>query len=170
MPAILHLSKSMTAEPLWSPCQGITLLTFEDRQDVDSWLLLRQRAFAEERPPVGPWSVADFEREFLRQAWWQPRQMWLAVDSLQSSKPLVGSVTLLLRDKRSPVRAALHWLMVDPAYRQRGLGRMLTCAGESTAWRAGMRQVFVETHSAWSAAAFYQRLGYRNWTAESAAQ
>ncbi len=42
------------------------------------------------------------------------------------------------------------------------MGRLLMVHLERAAWDAGYREVFLETHAAWQAAAnFYEALGYR---------
>lgn len=55
----------------------------------------------------------------------------------------------------------VHWLLVDPNYRRRGIGRLLMNCLERAAWDAGHRELQLETHAGWSAAvAFYQSIGY----------
>jgi GNAT superfamily N-acetyltransferase len=52
--------------------------------------------------------------------------------------------------------------MVHPAWRRRGVGRLLIAHLESAAYTTGYRQIWLETHAAWDAAArFYESLGFR---------
>jgi len=160
---------------------GVTVRTFADPADIAPWLALREAAFFAESRGVRHWANSDFHREFTLQSWWRPDWMWLAETSQASDRitsprkgpdpdegsfrtrpALVGSVTLALRSGRlSQQPAAIHWLMVSPAWRRRGIARMLVSHLERTAWEAGYRTVCLETHSAWSAAAAcYAALGY----------
>jgi GNAT superfamily N-acetyltransferase len=55
----------------------------------------------------------------------------------------------------------VHWLLVDPAWRRRGVGRLLMLHLELAAWHDGYREIELETHAGWGAAvAFYQSMGY----------
>lgn len=67
-----------------------------------------------------------------------------------------------LRDSQLPrVKPVVHWLMVAPEARRQGLARVLMSRLEAAAWNAGHREIYLETHSAWRAAAqFYEALGY----------
>ena len=72
---------------------------------------------------------------------------------------IVGSVTLAARGPAA--RPVAHWLMVLPSMRRCGIGRLLMATLETACWDAGQRQVWLETHAAWSeAAALYRTLGY----------
>jgi GNAT superfamily N-acetyltransferase len=163
---VLHLSRSLTDEPAVRECEGVVLRCFADERDIAAWLALRERAFADQRPPVGKWTAADFEREFLDQSWWRPDRMWLAHEVRDNEvrdngQPCVGSVTLALRKRPAGLRPAIHWLMVDPAHRRCGIGRLLVAAAESAAWHDGFRDVHLETHAGWTAAlALYRAMGY----------
>ena len=55
----------------------------------------------------------------------------------------------------------VHWLLVDPRWRRRGIGRLLMSHLELAAWDDGWREMQLETHAGWAAAvAFYQSMGY----------
>lgn len=100
--------------------------------------------------------------------------MWLAetlghsvpgTDSTPNQRQLIGAVTLSLRgtpDQSQAARPAVHWLVVHPRWRRRGIGKLLMMHLEAAAWNAGHREIFLETHAAWEdAVQFYQTLGYR---------
>lgn len=73
----------------------------------------------------------------------------------------MGAVTLARRGDAEQGRPVVHWLIVDPAFRRRGIGRLLVATLESACWQAGERQVWLETHTGWrEATAFYSALGY----------
>jgi GNAT superfamily N-acetyltransferase len=86
---------------------------------------------------------------------------WIACEVDQDNNDAIGAVTLALRKGAIGTVPVIHWLLVDPAWRRRGIGRMLVSHLERAAWDAGWREVQLETHAGWSAAvAFYESMGY----------
>ena len=174
--SVLHLCRSLDASPRpAAPLPGVTIRCFRP-EDVDRWLALRQRAFAREKLGVREWSAADFEEEFLTKPWWNPAHCWLAEATSsnfpadqpvapgvgQATSPLLGAVAMALRGQSPTAKAVVHWLMVEPRFRRRGIAHQLMNTLEAAAYAAGYREVHLETHAAWtSAAEFYTRLGYR---------
>lgn len=139
------------------PPAGIALRTYRGPGDVSTWLDLRHRAFARARVGVRQWTETDFEQEFLTKPWWSPEHLWFA----EARSQAVGTVALAIRGEEEGARPAVHWLAVLPAWRRRGVGRLLMCALESRAWELGHREVWLETHAAWdSAVRLYESLGY----------
>lgn len=128
--------------------------------DVPAWLALRERAIADLVPQPRAWLHADYAAEIFNKPWWKAERNWLAYAGASPQVP-VGAVTLAMRDageRRTPV---VHWLLVDPAWRRRGVGRVLMSYLENAAWDGGFKAVELETHSRWAAAvAFYQSIGY----------
>jgi GNAT superfamily N-acetyltransferase len=91
--------------------------------------------------------------------WWRPEWTWLAIP-LEKAIP-IGAVTLALREGAHSTIPVVHWLLVDPAWRRRRIGRLLISHLELAAWNNGWREVELETHANWTAAvAFYQSIGY----------
>ncbi len=89
--------------------------------------------------------------------------MWLAESTAadHDTTQLVGSVTLALRGAGPDARPVVHWLMVDPHWRRRGIGAWLMAELEAHCWDSGHRQIWLETHGDWrEAARFYESLGY----------
>jgi GNAT superfamily N-acetyltransferase len=83
--------------------------------------------------------------------------MWFA-----ESDGILGSVTLARRDSHTSSKPVVHWLMVDPRWQRRGIARLLLTTLEASVWDAGERQIWLETHSAWTKATqFYRAMGYR---------
>ncbi len=155
MAAVVQLGKHLDAEPSPCPTSEFALRHYTGQADIAAWLQLRQLAFAREKLALNLWSVTDFEREFLDKSWWSPERMWFACDGEQ----LVGSVTLA---ERGTLRPAVHWLMVHPRYRRRGIATILLNALERTCWQRGECDIVLETHMAWGAALqFYRAIGYR---------
>lgn len=159
--SVLHLQKSLVALPQRPDMADIKLRTYRGSEDLRTWLQLRAEAFRNEIPAVGPWGEVDAKRELANQSWWEPDHFWLAVDSVETDR-CVATVTLASRRKDEQSIGVLHWLMVHPNWRRRGVGRYMVMQLERAAWEAGCREVRVETHAGWNAACqLYQRMGYR---------
>ncbi len=155
MAAVVQLCKHLDAEPPPGAVTAFTLRHYSGEADIAAWLQLRQLAFAREKLSLSLWSAVDFQREFLDKPWWSPERMWFVCDGEQ----LVGSVTL---SERGTARPAVHWLMVHPRYRRRGIASVLLNALERTCWQRGECDIVLETHMAWGAALqFYRAIGYR---------
>lgn len=158
MPVVLHLHRALTSNPAPQYLPGVALRHYQGPTDIEPWLRLRERAFARQPIGVGQWSTADFEREFVSKTWWSNERMWLA----EAGRELIGAVALADRRSGEHIVPAVHWLLVDPRQRRRGVGRLLLSSLEAACWAAGHRKIWLETHAGWaSALAFYQALGYR---------
>ncbi len=153
---IVHLSRSLTEPPLPINVPGVTLRTFSGESDIGRWLALRAKAFADQTPAVRLWTQADFAAEFLVKPWWSPERMWFA-----EADGTIGSVTWAMRGRQVYDSPVIHWLMVEPEWRRRGVGRLMIHTLEAACWQAGYRQIGLETHAKWADAnAFYEALGY----------
>jgi GNAT superfamily N-acetyltransferase len=160
MQSIIHFRKQLSGPPvaLEVPDVGVRHIVLPD--DVASWLALRDRAMAGQAPPVRPWSERDFHTEMVAKNWWRPDLSWVACQT-DETQTLIGSVTLAIREGTAGGVPVIHWLLVDPAWRRRGIGQLLVSHLERAAWNAGWREVQLETHAGWAdAAAFYQSIGY----------
>lgn len=159
MASVLQLSKVLTSAPVVGWVAGVGLRNYRGPEDIDPWLRLREQAFAREKVGVRRWDVSDFRREILEKPWWSPQRMWLAEGAGQA----IGAVMLARRGSGPESRPVVHWLMVSPGWRRRGVGRLLIAAAERACWEAGGREIWLETHVQWTAAvAFYTALGYRS--------
>jgi ribosomal protein S18 acetylase RimI-like enzyme len=82
-------------------------------------------------------------------------RLWLA----EAAARLVGSIAIL---KNAEDVAQLRWLVVDPAFRGRGIGARLVREAVSFARGAGYKSVFLETLKELpAAAALYRAAGFR---------
>jgi GNAT superfamily N-acetyltransferase len=184
MATVLQLRRELKNRPEIPSIAGLDVRTYQET-DILAWLELRHQAFARQRIGVRQWTESDFHSEFTSRWWWRPEHMWLAESSEPSpfgrgrvsagdspwrgegagDQPLIGAVTLAMRgepDQPEP-RPVVHWLIVHPRWRRRGIGRLLMAHLEAAAWDVGYRDVWLETHAAWEAAAkFYESLGYRS--------
>lgn len=163
MATVQQLSKQLTERPSEPESSDFQIRTYGGPEDIGPWLELRSAAFARQRVGVRQWTPADFEAEFLGRWWWQPERMWLAESGPENSpqKQVVGAVMLAMRGEGEQARPVVHWLMVHPGWRRRGIARALTTQLEARAWDLGFRQVWLETHAQWAeAAAFYESLCY----------
>lgn len=152
---VLHMSHRLSQPPTCTVAEGVAIRTFTS-QDVVAWLALRLRAFADETPAVRPWSEADFACEMTAKPWWRDDHTWLATPSDRPAK-LIGAITLAMRREA----AVIHWLMVNPDWRGRGVGRQLVAQLEHAVWDNGGREVRLETHQNWQhAVQLYYKIGY----------
>jgi GNAT superfamily N-acetyltransferase len=161
MGSVLHLRKQLVAPPVELTMAGVRTRAFDLPDDMPHWLALRERAMADQLPKVRLWSEADFHDEMVNKPWWRADFTWLACDANHLRGNLIGAVTLAMREGKTASVPVVHWLLVDPAWRRRGIGRMLLSHLERAAWDAGWREVQLETHAGWSAAvAFYHSIGF----------
>jgi GNAT superfamily N-acetyltransferase len=163
MTSVLHFRKQLVGPPVAVFGPGILVRPLAAPEEVPAWLALRERAMADERPTVRPWTSADFEREMTGKSWWRGDHCWVAIDAeaTRAERPIIGTATLSLREGAAGIVPVVHWLLVDPAWRRRGVGRLLMAHLELAAWDTGWREVQLETHAGWSAAlAFYHSMGY----------
>lgn len=162
MQTVVQMRLELEREPVVEAAPGIALRTYRGTDDIAAWLELRHRGFAGQRVAVGQWTPADFEREFLAKPWWNAERMWFA----EYEGSPVGTVTLAERGRGASAVPVVHWLAVLPRWRRRGVARLLMNALHRDVWAGGGREVFLETHTAWTAAArFYEARGYRPTTA-----
>ena len=151
---------------------GVSVRTFngpsDASADVKHWLALRSAAFAEFDAAGRPWTAEDFHREFTAKPWWHPERMWFAGEVLAPGEPpgasamsCCGTIALARAGRPPHDRVSVAWLMVAPAYRNRGIARALLATLEAAAWEAGERMLTLETHAAWTAAVrLYESAGY----------
>jgi GNAT superfamily N-acetyltransferase len=162
MMPIVQRMRDLSSVPAETRADGITIRPYRGEDDIAAWLAIRNRAFSTLEAAGRAWTDADFRREFVEQRWWRPEWMWFAFPSnREAPDTAVGTVTLAVRETPSGLRPAAHWLCVLPEWRRRGVARVLMATLERTAWDAGHRQIWLETHVKWKeAAGFYDRLGY----------
>jgi GNAT superfamily N-acetyltransferase len=162
MASVVQRKHLLTHRPGMVSASGVRLRTYEGDHDILGWLSLRERAFAREKLGVRQWDVADFHGEFLDRPWWRPDWMWFAEAMEVRLDGPIGTVALALRQSAEGTVPVVHWLCVRPAWRRRGVGRLLMSTLEQAAWDAGYQEVALETHQAWrAAAACYDALGYQ---------
>jgi GNAT superfamily N-acetyltransferase len=159
---VLHLRKVLAERAALLGVAGIKVRSMKVPEDVAAWLKLRRRAVAWLKPAVRSWAVEDFGLEMTGKAWWRDEWTWIAMADAEPAR-LIGSVTLAVREGMSAAVPVVHWLLVDPRWRRRGIGRMLMSRLEQAVWDAGWREVRLETHANWSeAVAFHQSMGFES--------
>jgi GNAT superfamily N-acetyltransferase len=161
MYSVLHLRKELLDPPVERVAAGVRVRSIVVPDDVEGWLELRKRATTGLTPKVREWTRAEFASQMLDKSWWRDNRTWLAVDRATPERAFIGAVTLAERTGAAANVPIVHWLLVDPAWRRRGVGRVLMSRLECAAWAAGWPAIELETHAGWSAAiAFYQSMGY----------
>lgn len=162
MSAVLQLARQLTARPEITPIPGVSVRNYADSSDIPIWLDLRHRAFARQKVGIRQWTEADFHAEFTARPDWSPDHIWFAETAgFLGKTQVLGTVALTLRRGADEIRPAVHWLAVLPRHRRRGIGDLLLTTLEQYCWDQGFRGVWLETHSAWSAAcALYESRGY----------
>jgi GNAT superfamily N-acetyltransferase len=159
MSSVLHFRRQFIRPPDVDDVAGFRVRNIVVPDDVVGWLALRDRAMADQMPRIRTWSRADFLSEMLGKSWWSAQRSWVAV--AVGDAEVIGSVTLALREGTASTVPVVHWLLVDPALRRRGVGRLLMSHLELAAWNDGWREIELETHAGWSdAVAFYHSRGY----------
>lgn len=147
----LRLEKTLLAAPV-TVATSTTVVTFADRPSVQDWLRLHGEIFLHGRDI---WTESRFRRELLERDWFLPQRMWWAISP--ESDTAIGAITLEVAGDVGQI----HWLMVDPAARRRGVAAALLATLENAAWQCGASRITAETLSTWEpAVAFYRRQGY----------
>ena len=160
MLSVLHFRRQLVGPPVVADVAGILVRNFVVPDDIGPWLVLRDRAMVDERPRARAWSESDFRSEMINKPWWRADRCWVAVDRDRTTD-FVGSVTLAIRESDRSKVPVVHWLVVDPEWRRRGVGRLLMSHLELAAWEDGWREIELETHVGWAAAvALYHSMGY----------
>src|SRR5689334_8775727 len=144
MASVLHFRKQLTCPPVAADAPGICVRQLIVPDDIPAWIALRDRAMADEQPAVRPWTEADFHAEFIRKPWWDANHAWVAIHNHPTR--MIGAVTLAIREGRTGSVPVVHWLLVDPAFRRRGVARLLMFHLERAAWKAGWGEIQLETH------------------------
>ena len=129
-------------------------------QDGDAGLVLdlaRAAGVETETPqPRGEGLLAELRTTADRQV-----AAWLAFHPPGPLAPAAGLVTLVTSGATPRLRQSISWLLVDPAARRRGIGRLLVEQALRHAWARAADRVWVESRSDWTAAiAFWRALGF----------
>lgn len=162
MASVLQLQRVLKQRPVTSiPRAAVHIRNYRSQQDIGPWLALYHAALADRG--ARPWQRADFHREVVGRRGWRPEWMWLAepVRPDADRRQLVASVCLILRGGRRAAWPVVHWLIVHPAWRRRGIASHLVGQLAAAAWDEGYRRVGAETLSSWKdAASFYRAAGF----------
>ncbi len=164
---VIELRKQLLAPPTPHEVTGIRVRNYRDEADIARWLEVRNAAFAGLHRGNRPWVRQNFEREFLKRWWWSPERLWFAEEVVKSQSPVTaGVIGLALRGSSENSAPSIHWLAVAPQFQSRGIATLLLAhvensLWESPHWRAGARELFAQTHTAWTTAVrFYERHGF----------
>lgn len=91
----------------------------------------------------------------------RPVDTWLAITEPDEPDAALGLLTLVTSGRGSRPRLSISWLVVHPAARRRGVGRMLVEQACRHAWEQSTADVWVECRSDWAAAlSFWSAVGF----------
>lgn len=160
---VVHLCRHRPAEPVpEAVSSGIRAdsLVRAFGQHGDAGLVLdlaRATGSETETPqPRGAGLLAELRTTADRQV-----AAWLAFHPPGPLAPAAGLVTLVTCGTTPRLRHSISWLLVDPAARRRGIGRLLVEQACRHAWARAADRVWVESCSDWSEAiAFWRALGF----------
>ena len=172
----LHLMRRSLGEDVadFTPPPRFTIRPFDLTKDVEPWLDLNARAFAD-LPDQGGWTRRDLELR-MAEDWFDPAGFLLAHDITADGDEgaLVGfHWTKVHRNGGSagpgqdPI-GEVYVLGVDPQLHGKGIGRTLTLAGLHHLWNQGLRDVvlYVDSNNM-AALATYERLGFRRFDTDA---
>jgi len=182
---LYQLRRSLFAplEPVHLPA-GVGLRAFDPARDVEAWLELNARAFAD-LPDQGGWTADDLTRR-MAEPWFEPEGFLLAEDD---DRRLLGFHWTKVHshaaareaggDRPSPGPAGgrpdhhdpigeVYVVGVDPAARGRGLGRGLTLAGLHHLRDRGLSSalLYVDADNP-AALALYRTIGFAPWDSDT---
>ncbi|HLR99622.1 mycothiol synthase [Mycolicibacillus parakoreensis] len=108
---------------------GVTIRSYRGPADDAELLRVNNAAFAW-HPEQGGWSAADLAEE-LRQPWFDPAGLFLAVESTATGETLLGFHWTKIHSDQPGLGVAgeVYVVGVDPAAQGRGLGAVLTAVG-----------------------------------------
>ncbi len=161
MTSVLHFRKELLDPPVERAGAGISIRSIVVPDDVAGWLKLREPSDGRTYSPSARVEPGRLRRSDARETLVAKRLDVAGNRSRRLVSRVIGAVTLGVRTGADATVPIVHWLLVDPAWRRRGVGQMLMSRLESAAWEVGYRQVELETHAKWKdAVAFYQSMGY----------
>jgi GNAT superfamily N-acetyltransferase len=99
-------------------------------------------------------------REFCHKMWWDSSRMWFAFDL--ATNEAVGTICLGENSSTKHPCGTVQWLAVLPAYRRRGIARLLLHRLEHEALRRGYSRLELDTLDQWQAAhRLYLDMGFK---------
>lgn len=150
---LLRVALPVRAE-LAAPRVG-ELRTFDPERDARAWLAQNNAAFAD-HPEQGAWSEHQLD-ERLAEPWFDPSGFFL----LEIDGQLAASCWTKVHELHPDRFGEIYVIAVHPAFRGRGLGRMMVLHGLDAIRRKGVSSatLFVDESNA-AARALYESLGF----------
>ena len=145
---------------------GITLRSFNPKLDMDSWLAVNHRAFAD-HPEQGGWQLPDLQRR-MQEPWFSTEGFILAIAA--ATGDIAGFHWTKVHGASGHAPHAheeigeVYVVGVDPAWQGAGLGRALTIVGLQYLRNLSLAQamLYVEATNG-PAIALYASLGFARW-------
>ncbi len=137
---------------------GYTVRTYRPGDEA-AFVRIKNAAFAGENGGGRDWTVADFEKAYLRAPCFHPERVFFAV---YDGEP-VGTTTAWTATHEGREVGLIHWVAVAPSHRQKGLGWALNVQTLHKLSALGYRKAILNTSERLaSAVRLYYRLGFRD--------
>lgn len=114
----MRRSLDLPLPPLEIP-EGFTLRSLQSGEEGE-WIRLKNACFCEEG--AKDWTIDDFHREFTKDPFFDFGRIFVALEGDR----MTGTTSAWEIDFGEGPVGLIHWVGVEPAYRQRGLGKALT--------------------------------------------
>jgi mycothiol synthase len=136
---------------------GYSLRSFESG-DEGGFVEVKNAAFSGEHAGGRDWTVADFEKEYLRSPLFRAERIFFAV----CDGELVGTTTAWTAEFEGREVGLIHWVAVVPEHRGKGLGWLLNVQALHKLKEMGYEECVLSTNESLSSAVrLYGRLGFQ---------
>ncbi len=153
----LRMWRKLTDLPDANPPSGYRIRTFETGDDA-AFVRIKNAAFQSGNGGGRPWTVADFEKEYLDSPYFDRKRVLFAVCG---DEP-VGTTTAWSATYRGREVGLIHWVAVVPEHRNKGLGWVLNVRALHKLKALGYREAILNTSETLeSAVRLYHRLGFK---------
>jgi mycothiol synthase len=155
--ASLRMWRELEHLPEAKPPSGYGIRTFETGDDV-AFVRIKNAAFQSGNGGGRPWTVADFEKEYMDSPYFERKRVLFAVCG---DEP-VGTTTAWTAMHHGREVGLIHWVAVVPEHRNKGLGWVLNVRALHRLKALGYREAILNTSETLeSAVRLYHRLGFK---------
>ena len=155
---VLRMSVELSATelPLDLP-EGCSFRTYRPG-DEHHWIRLFDLVFRDLLGSFRPWTHEQFRVQFLDRPVFQAERLFFLC---QEDRP-VGSITAWTGDEEGRAVGIVHWVMLDPELRGKGLGRPMMVQCMNRLREEGWPEAFLTTRANLNMAILlYERMGFK---------